>query len=95
MEYTYCILLENDGTYGYEILKSGKLFIRQHISPNYENVSFQDLETAKQMAKLIIEKLNIQCSSRITIEEEYELTNNIVSDERIIEMAIEFKEGQV
>jgi hypothetical protein len=85
--------LKNGENYGYEILKNSKLFIRQSISPNYEGKKFESEQTATQMAKLIIAKLDLQCSPLIKIEEEDELTLGEVSDERIKELALASKEG--
>jgi len=91
--YTYWILNSNN-EFGYEVLKNGKLMIRQCCSPNYEGTPIDSIRTSEQMAKLIIVKLNTGLNTVITKNEEDELKNGVVTDERINEIVLGYM-GQI
>lgn len=57
-EYSFVLLDQKDGTYGYEVLKSGKLVISQPNIPGQNGTSgFKTKEQASAAANLVIGKL--------------------------------------
>ena len=89
--YTYFIL-KNGDTFGYEILRAGRLFIHQIQSPNFENRKIDSEQTAMQLAKLLLAKLDLNLSPIVTIEEEEELSSGFITDERINEIVLNYIE---